>query len=190
MTNGLRMDAYYYGFTETCVRSIDEILSTVACAGKAYHNTSDWQDECNGYGPHCEGECPIDWIQNAATRAADEIKSLTAQVESLKRGHKGWISVDDRMPNTSRHVEATYINKRSKRRRIIAFYAKQFEIGAGPTDDLELEYSEEKDEYFWPEGWYENIDNWEDYTAIKVNEGTVDYWRELTPLPHEVSNDD
>jgi hypothetical protein len=41
----LRMDAYYYGFEPTGNHAIDRILSAVACAGKAYHNTCDWTDD-------------------------------------------------------------------------------------------------------------------------------------------------
>ena len=70
MSNDLRMTAYYYGFEPTGVREIDEILSAVALAGKAYHHTDGWSEDTPPYGDHCEGECPIDWIQNAANRAA------------------------------------------------------------------------------------------------------------------------
>lgn len=60
----LRMSAYYYGFAPTGVREIDEILSAVACAGKAYHHTDSWGDE--------DGSEPsyIQLIQEAADRAA------------------------------------------------------------------------------------------------------------------------
>lgn len=72
--NKLRMSAYYYTFDETGVREIDEILSAVAHAGKAFHHTSEWTDEVDSryYAdlPHLEGNCCLDWIQNAANRAA------------------------------------------------------------------------------------------------------------------------
>lgn len=73
-SNELRMDAYYYSFESTGVPEIDLILSAVACAGKAYHHTMCWQDECE-WEPH-EGKAPVDWIYNAAVRAAEEIKKL------------------------------------------------------------------------------------------------------------------
>jgi hypothetical protein len=60
----LRMDAYYYDFTETGVRCIDEILSAVATAGKGYHHTSDWNDKDEGESSEVEK------IQLAANRAA------------------------------------------------------------------------------------------------------------------------
>lgn len=67
--DGLRMDAYYYGFDKTGVPEIDRILSAVACAGKAFHHTNEWGDDASPYYGHV-GTCPIDWIQNAANDAA------------------------------------------------------------------------------------------------------------------------
>jgi hypothetical protein len=64
----LRMDAYYYFFDETGVPAIDRILSAVACAGKSYHQTEDWNEAATWDGH--TGETPIGWIQNAANEAA------------------------------------------------------------------------------------------------------------------------
>lgn len=68
------MDAYYYVFEPTGVREVDELLSAVACAGKAYHHTEGWNDETPSYGDHCVGNTPVEWIQNAANRAAAAFK--------------------------------------------------------------------------------------------------------------------
>lgn len=62
------MDAYYYGFIKTGVRCIDEILSAVAMAGKAYHNTADWNDADDGE------QSPVEKIQRAANNAAKVLK--------------------------------------------------------------------------------------------------------------------
>lgn len=73
MTEKLRMDAYYYGFESTGDPDIDRILSAVACAGKAFHHTNQWLDNCGPCYGH-KGESPVDWIQNAANDAADKLK--------------------------------------------------------------------------------------------------------------------
>jgi len=67
----LRMDAYYYSFERTGNDAIDKILSAVACAGKAYHNTESWLDE-DGRATYCghKGKSPVEWIQNAANEAS------------------------------------------------------------------------------------------------------------------------
>lgn len=73
----MRMNAYYYEFEPTGVQEIDEILSAVAWAGKAFHKTNQWNDACPNYGPSAtegNGVTPVDWIQNAANRAANKFK--------------------------------------------------------------------------------------------------------------------
>jgi len=69
----LRMNAYYYGFDPTGVVEIDRILSAVACAGKAFHHTDQWQEACEW--PPCVGASPVEWIQNAANAAADTMRA-------------------------------------------------------------------------------------------------------------------
>ena len=95
----LRMDAYYFGFEETGARSIDRILSAVACAGKAYHQTEDWRSECEPYHPEMRGPTCVDWIQNAAADAATEREALlTALMDAVAAGHNGdepdWDAMD------------------------------------------------------------------------------------------------
>jgi len=81
-----RMDAYYYGFDKTGVEVVDKILGAVACAGKAYHHTDDWNEKTNfPYDDHT-GETPIEWIQNAAKEAAARIEALEKALEAIAEG--------------------------------------------------------------------------------------------------------
>lgn len=66
----MRLNAYYYGFEPTGDEMIDRILSAVACAGKAYHNTESWDEDTPPYEDFFKGSNPIEWIQNAANEAA------------------------------------------------------------------------------------------------------------------------
>lgn len=75
----LRMDAYYYGFDPTGNRSIDLILSAVACAGKAYHHTESWSSDE-------DGPSYVDRIQQAAATAAAEIERLAQLIEEFGTG--------------------------------------------------------------------------------------------------------
>lgn len=68
-----RMEGYYYSFNPTGNAAIDKILSAVGCAGKAYHHTRDWNDECSPY-EHLRGNTAVEWIQNAADDAAASIQ--------------------------------------------------------------------------------------------------------------------
>lgn len=83
----LRMDAYYFGFSATGERVIDEILSAVACAGKAYHHTDNWNDSDDGEPSYAE------LIQEAADRAAAVLRargspqppSVSSEIETRTR---------------------------------------------------------------------------------------------------------
>jgi hypothetical protein len=98
----LRMDAYYYGFGSTGVRSIDRVLSAVACAGKAFHSTDQWTEACESYHPEIVGNTCEQWIQNAADGAALETKellgALKALVADLDVREGSLLSFEDRAP--------------------------------------------------------------------------------------------
>ncbi len=83
MMSERRMDAYYYEFEPTKNVAIDKILGAVGCAGRAYHHTQNWCDIANQYDDHT-GVTPIEWIQNAAFEAANEIERLCAREARLR----------------------------------------------------------------------------------------------------------
>ena len=78
----LRMDAYYYGFDLTGAPEIDLILSAVACAGKSFHHTDQWNDQSEPWPAHT-GNSPAEWIQNAAIIAAEGNKQASAEIARL-----------------------------------------------------------------------------------------------------------
>lgn len=87
-----RMDAYYYGFDRTGVGAVDRILSQVADAGKAYHNTDSWSDRYEDDDPWKRGgrtESHVERMQEAANEAAALVQELVAEVERLRRQHQG-----------------------------------------------------------------------------------------------------
>ena len=61
------------------------------------------------------------------------------------------------------------------------YYAEANKIVVGGfSDECECEYSEEDDEYYLCEGWYEVIKNLDDYNSVPV-EDFVTHWM---PLPY------
>lgn len=83
MSDDLRMNAYYYAFGRTGVRSVDLILSALAHAGKGYHHTEDWNDSDPGdWGPF-RGPSYVDWIQNAANDAAEQHEAMYQALKSI-----------------------------------------------------------------------------------------------------------
>lgn len=96
-----------------------------------------------------------------------------------------WISVKDKLPPNAKPVlcsmKSTYNDSTAQ---FVGNYARKFELEAGEDDfDKWLEYNEEADEYFYPEGWYEQQINWGDYASIGVCEGDVTHWMALPERP-------
>ena len=97
-----------------------------------------------------------------------------------------WISVEDRLPESGRNVLATYTNRFGKRRIIVGCRCDRWKHEAPCDDECASEYSEEEDEYFLLEGWYEQQDNLDYYASIYVHEGEVTHWMPL-PEPPELT---
>jgi hypothetical protein len=95
------------------------------------------------------------------------------------------VPVSERLPEPGKKVLAHYLNALGKRRTVIAEWVPatwREDSPAGESDDGE--YDEETDKFYWPEGWYEQIENWADFAAIAVCEGEVTHWQPLPPGPH------
>jgi len=94
LRDDLRMDAYYYAFSETGQILVDRMLSSVALAGKAYHHTEFWSDDAEPWRSWQRGSSHVEFIQNAAndvatrlTALAEENERLKAALRSLQGGH-------------------------------------------------------------------------------------------------------
>lgn len=64
----LNLESYWYGFSETGARVVDEILAAVVAAGNSFHSTERWADDDVASLP--EGKSHVNMIQDAANRAA------------------------------------------------------------------------------------------------------------------------
>ena len=96
-----------------------------------------------------------------------------------------WIPVAQALPDTTKKVLATYLNKMGKRRTVIANWVQARTQKRSPWDDEETdiaEYDESSDEFFLKEGWYECLENSEEYGMWWIYEGEVTHWMPL-PLP-------
>ena len=85
MSEKLRMDAYYYSFEETGCIEVDRVLSAVATAGKAYHNTDQWNETDDGE------PSQIDHIQDAACAATTRIQELELAIISALSISSIWL---------------------------------------------------------------------------------------------------
>jgi len=106
---------------------------------------------------------------------------LTRAADLLQRQVVVPVPVSEWLPEPSTKVLAHYFNDLGRKRTICAIWvpAKSRSGDIGDDDDF-TEYDEEDGKFYWPEGWYETIENWDDLGYVKVVEGEVIYWQ---PLP-------
>lgn len=93
------------------------------------------------------------------------------------------VSVIDRLPKPETKVLAHYFNDLGNGRTICAIWVPAKTRCDSTGDDDFTEYDEDEDKFYWPEGWYEAIENWDDFGWVKVNEGEVMYWQPLPQWP-------
>ena len=98
-----------------------------------------------------------------------------------------WIPVTERLPESGVHVLASccvkYVGGGGRSYVCDAFYSQRFkEQRSTEYDDIELDYDEETDEYYLPEGWWEVIRNWAEYGFVGI-EDFVTHWMPLPQPP-------
>ena len=90
-----------------------------------------------------------------------------------------WIPVKKRLPDSGVHVLVSCKSNGGCRYVCDAFYSAPKTEVCSYNDDIDMEYDEETDEYYMPEGWWEVIKNWDEYSCVGI-EDTVTHWM---PLP-------
>ncbi|HZF69839.1 hypothetical protein [Sulfuricurvum sp.] len=90
------------------------------------------------------------------SKAIEELEVLEASKSCV------WISTDDEMPKAGQIVFAYMENNVELAEKVFEFhdviravYYPKFHMECNGDFDGDVDYDEEKDEYYWPEGWYE-----------------------------------
>lgn len=89
--------------------------------------------------------------------------------------------------DTAPHQKAVLIHYRNQlgnSRIVKAAFIPRFTEQSDGDDEAYDEYDEANERHTYREGWYEQIDNWGDYSAVHVNEGAPDYWHPLPEPPN------
>ena len=95
-----------------------------------------------------------------------------------------WIGVYERLPEPGRPVLAHYLNRLGKHRIIKAMHAPHMTLETSPESE-DADYDESREIYVYPEGWYELIDNWDDFSSVGCDGIRITHWMPLPPPPTE-----
>ena len=133
----------------------------------------DFADSVDGY----ENDLPL-----SAIRAKGALRAALAKNANV--APDAWTSVKAAMPQSGVTVLAYYKNRNGFERRIRAKWTAAKTVEANAEYGWG-EYDEAADAYWTPEGWYECIDNWDEYSSVMVSEGEVTHWMPLPPAPQD-----
>ena len=92
-----------------------------------------------------------------------------------------WISVNHEMPKGKCLV--SYKNDAGNRITVCGAYYPKYCLESACNDEGH-DYFEEDNNYYCSEGWYESIDNWDDYTQVHIAY-QVTHWTLLPNPPEE-----
>lgn len=96
-----------------------------------------------------------------------------------------WIKTADKMPASGVTVLAYYKNQCANGLVIRANWVSEKIQESRPDSDLG-DYDEATDTYYDPEGWYEEISNWDEYTSVYVYEN-ITHWMPMPDAPKETA---
>lgn len=89
----------------------------------------------------------------------------------MSAGLGAWLPIAT-APTNGCKVIVFYLNRSNKPRTVMARWLNDEEAAESDVDDVGLEA-----------GWYECIDNWDDYTEVAIHEGEPTHWMPLPPPP-------
>lgn len=99
--------------------------------------------------------------------------AVTALRERLASAPDGWQPIET-APKTGRKVILFYLNRNNLPRTVMARWLTDEEAAETDADGVGLEG-----------GWYECIDNWDDYTEVAIHEGEPTHWMPLPAAPQQ-----
>ena len=158
---------------------------------------------CGNENVPCDGCSEYEYCDNFNTGAAKNMREAANAIEELNKQHEKWeealkttlnfvpcwIPVTEMLPESGVHVLALcrvkYAECGGRSYVCNAFYSKHFKEQRNTEyDDIELDYDEETDEYYLPEGWWEVIMNWDEYGFVGIAD-FVTHWMPLPEPPKE-----
>lgn len=137
------------------------------------------------YGLSQQEQCDMDgvWVK-VPRQAVDEAITLLRKLERYQ-----WQPIET-APH-GKNVLLAYKNCLGKSRVVKAAFLEKYSVEENSYDDFVecCDYHEEHDTYYWPEGWYEQIDNWDDLSAVAIDKGNIERAVGWMPLPATPEDD-
>ncbi|MBM5817683.1 MAG: hypothetical protein FJ083_14185 [Cyanobacteria bacterium K_Offshore_surface_m2_239] len=106
-----------------------------------------------------------------------------SRAADLLQQHYDLVSVSEQLPDPERKVLAHYQDDLGKGRTVCAIWVpKNTKIIDVDYDDICCDYDEYTDTYYWAQGWYETIENWDDMGYVTIDHPVL-YWARLPQWP-------
>lgn len=102
-----------------------------------------------------------------------DVLDLIAFYDAMK-----WMPIEEAPKGAM--VLVYYKNALGKSRIVKAFYAQKHTL---ECDEDFADYDEDADQYYAPEGWYEDIDNWDEFSSIRITCGEPTHFIPLSSIP-------
>lgn len=162
----------------------DDLISSLRICGRI--NSAN--DNCIAFHDgSCEAEpvCMYELMGKAADAIENTSKAYNMMAEAYEAEvtRQRWIPVTKRLPENGVHVLLSckcglgaYVCD--------GFHTEKYSTPTQFYEDIDADYDEETDEYYFPEGWWEVIKNWDEYSCVAI-EDTVTHWMSLPEPPKE-----
>jgi hypothetical protein len=96
---------------------------------------------------------------------------------------------DNIFPEPGQKVLAYYKNTKNEYVTILAEYIKALtrDDSCGSDYEVDVDYDESSDTFYWKEGWYEKAETWPEISYVQIEDEQILYWQDLPTSPRDNS---